>query len=223
MPEDGVLVVDSLEAWAPRGDKQALELLRVLRAHQCRVKLVVAASNASGGVAGDGELERACDATVFVDQTQIRVGKCRWAIGTTWIRSGPGGLAVERMYDADDTADSEWPTAATQAAIVGPQTDRQRGGQLSESERVALARMLQWWPPTWALVTAREIVDAVQRDALDELGEALRDLSGASDLNPTNVGHALRWVKEKPLNGKMLTSELDRKAKIARWRVVRAA
>src|SRR5271166_903391 len=106
VPEDGVLVVDSLEAWAPRGDKQALELLRVLRAHPARVKLVVAATNAAGGVAGDGELERAGDATVFVDRTQIRVRKCRWTIGTTWARRGPGGLDVERLGDAGKPATS---------------------------------------------------------------------------------------------------------------------
>ncbi len=104
VPEHGVLVVDSLEAWAPRGDKQALELLRVLRAHPARVKLVVAATNAVGGVAGDGEIERAGDATVFVDRMQIRVGKCRWTIGTTWARCGPGGLDVERLGDAGTTA-----------------------------------------------------------------------------------------------------------------------
>src|SRR6185312_8366765 len=74
VPADGVLVADSLESWAPRSDKQALQLLRLPRTHPARVKLVVAASNAAGGVAGDAELERAGDATVFVERTQIRVG-----------------------------------------------------------------------------------------------------------------------------------------------------
>jgi hypothetical protein len=223
VPEDAVQVVDSLEAWAPRGDKQALEMLRVLRAHPCRVKLVIAATNASGGVAGDGELERAGDATVFVDRTQIRVGKCRWTIGTMWARRGPGGLQVERL-DEEETVGAQ--STAMQDAVVEPhifQRDMFGGAPLSQGERVALGKVLRWWPSTWTFVTAREIVDAIERDMMDELGVALRELSGASELSATNVGHALRCVKDKPLNGMMLTSELDRKAKIARWSVVYAA
>jgi hypothetical protein len=221
VPEDGVQVVDSLEAWAPRGDKQALEMLRVLRAHPCRVKLVIAATNAAGGVAGDGELERAGDATVFVERTRIRVGKCRWTIGSTWARFGPGGLQVERLDEGEETVGAPSTATATQGAPADPHTFGDP--RLSQSERIVLARVLRWWPLTWSLVTAREIVEAVERDQMDELGAALREFSGAGELNATNVGYALRCVKDKPLNGMMLTSEFDRKAKIARWSVVHAA
>jgi energy-coupling factor transporter ATP-binding protein EcfA2 len=215
VPENGVAVIDSLEAWAPRGDKQALELLRVLRAHPCRVKLVVAATNASGGVAGDGELERACDATVFVERMHLRVGKCRWTIGTTWTRRGPGGLEVERAQD-DDAMDEASEVVAEDAPAPGR-------AWLSERERAALDKLMRWWPPMWKRVTAREIVDAVAYGGLDDLADALRELSNANELNPLNVGYALRWVKDRPLNGRALTSEIDRKTKRARWGVVRIA
>jgi hypothetical protein len=223
VPENGVAVIDSLEAWAPRGDKQALELLRVLRAHPCRVKLVVAATNAAGGVAGDGELERACDATVFVERAHLRVGKCRWTIGATWARRGPGGLEVERMNDEgamDDVSEEEAEEAPAAAPVAG---DASGDTCLSERERTALAKLLRWWPPTWKRMTARQIIDALAYGGLEDLGEALRELADASELTPANVGYALRWVKDKPLNGKALKSELDRKTRIARWGVVRVA
>jgi hypothetical protein len=224
VPENGVAVIDSLEAWAPRGDKQALELLRVLRAHPCRVKLVVAATNAAGGVAGDGELERACDATVFVERTHLRVGKCRWTIGATWARRGPGGLEVERESDDDATDDASTEEAEEEDAPASPIAGDASGDScLSERERTALAKLLRWWPPTWKRMTARQIVDALAYGGLDDLGEALRELTDTSELTPANLGYALRWVKDKPLNGKALTSELDRKTRIARWGVVRVA
>lgn len=225
VPENGVVVIDSLEAWAPRGDKQALELLRVLRAHPCRVKLVVAATNASGGVAGDGELERACDATVIVERAHLRVGKCRWTIGATWARRGPGGLDVERVQDDNETDETDEVSAAT--ADIAPAErdarDTPDGTSLSARERAALTELLRCWPPTWRRMTAREIVDAVAHGGLDELGDALRELTDDSELTPANVGYALRWVKDKPLHGKALTSELDRKTRIARWSVIRVA
>jgi hypothetical protein len=181
---------------------------------------VIAATNAGGGVAGDGELERACDATVFVERTRIRVGKCRWTVGTTWARRGPGGLQVERLDEGEETGGAPLTATAMEDAPADP--DMFGDGRLSRSERIVLARVLRWWPPKWSLVTAREIVEAVERDRLDDLGAALREFSGAGELNPTNLGYALRCVKDKPLNGMMLTSELDRTAKIARWSVVYA-
>jgi hypothetical protein len=267
VPEHGVLVVDSLEAWAPRGDKQALELLRVLRGHPARVKLVVAATNAAGGVAGDGELERAGDATVFVERKQIRVGKCRWTIGTTWARCGPGGLDVERLGDASETANSrapgvepdfsiefielagrwsvreieayrarlraqgvprdsligwdraveEWKTLNAAGALRAPSNDE---APLSESKRAAHARLMRSWP--WKNpVRASDIAKHLLTPGFDELGNALRELVGATEgsiLSATEVGNALKTVRDVGLDGMKLTRDLDRKG-VARWRL----
>jgi hypothetical protein len=233
VPGDGIAVIDSLEAWAPRGDKQALELLRVLRTHPSRVKIVVAATNASGGVAGDGELERAGDATVFVERAQLRVGKCRWTIGATWARCGPGGLEVRRVEDGASHPPEEpgsRPAFGTRPARPSYEIDvdaepehDEAGAVLSDEERVALATLLRCWPPTWDLVTAREIADAVTHGGLDELGDALRELAPGGALTPAGIGYALRWLKDKPLDGMVLTSHLDRRTKAARWRVVPVA
>ncbi len=207
VPADGVLVADSLEAWAPRSDKQALQLLRLLRTHPARVKLVVAASNAAGGVAGDAELERAGDATVFVERTQIRVGKCRWKLGSTWVRCGPGGLRVERVDDVDDIAG---PVAG--APQLSDETP------LPEDVRVAYARLIRSWP--WKHpVRASDIAKDLLTPGFDDLGDALRELLGAGDgsiLSANEVGNALKVVRDVGLDGMKLTRDLDRKG-IARW------
>ncbi len=215
VPGDGVMVVDSLESWAPRGDKQALEWLRLLRAHPSRVKLVIAATNASGGVAGDGELERACDATVFVERDQLRVGKCRWAIGATWRRLGPGGLMVARAEEQEPAGS---PNLNLESSDMRPSAS-----VMSTRERSALAKVLQRWPSTWPFLTARAIIEAIEREAVHDLRGALCELALVEALTPSNLGYALRWVKHRPIGGKMLSSTLDRRAKIARWNVVQAA
>jgi hypothetical protein len=276
VPEHGVLVVGSLEAWAPRGDKQALELLRVLRAHPARVKLVVAATNAAGGVAGAGELERAGDATVFVDRVQIRVGKCRWTIGTTWARCGAGGLDVERLGDTGmpapsrgaanppalgvepdfsiefiemagqwsvreveayrarlraqgvprdslfgwDRAVAEWKSLHAGLPSGAAQAQPSEEAPLSESTGAAYARLMRSWP--WKKpVRASDIARDLLTPGFDELSGALRELLGASEgatLSATEVGNALKAVRDVSLDGRKLTRELDRKA-IARWRL----
>ncbi len=270
VPQHGVLVVDSLEAWAPRGDKQALELLRVLRAHPARVKLVVAATNAGGGVAGDGEIERAGDATVFVDRMQIRVGKCRWTIGATWARRGPGGLDVERIDDTGTTANlpapavepdfstefiaaagrwsvreleayrarlraqgvprdsligwdravEEWKALHAGHSAGAQQTQPSDEAPLSETTRAAYGRLMQSWP--WKRpVRASDIAKDLLTPGFDEPGRALRVLLGASDgapLSATEVGNALKTVRDVGVDGMKLTRELDRKG-IARWRL----
>ena len=207
VPADGVLVADSLEAWAPRSDKQALQLLRLLRTHPARVKLVVAASNAAGGVAGDAELERAGDATAFVERTQIRVGKCRWKLGSTWVRCGPGGLRVERVDDVDDIAG---PVAG--APQLSDETP------LPEDVRVAYARLIRSWP--WKHpVRASDIAKDLLTPGFGDLGDALRELLSAGDgsiLSANEVGNALKVVRDVGLDGMKLTRDLDRKG-IARW------
>jgi hypothetical protein len=276
VPADGLIVVDSLEAWAPRGDKQALGLLRVLRAHPARVKLVVAATNAAGRVAGAGELERAGDATVFVERTRICVGKCRWTVGATWARHGPAGLEVERLSDASEpeAAPATVPSAPSLTPAMEPDfslnaielaarwsvreieayrarlralgvpketmlgwdraVDEQKAAQraavpepseieatpLSESTRAAGARLFRLWP--WKdSVRASVIAQALLAPGLDELGDALRALLGASEgaiLTAGEVGNALKILRDVNLDGVKLTRNLDRKG-IARWRV----
>ena len=110
VPQDAlVMVVDSLETWAPRSDKARGELLRALRKHGCRFKFVVAAAKADGTLAGDGLLERAWDASIFVQKKLIRTGKCRWSGESTWerFRDRPGGvrLNVRRVVDDEDDDD----------------------------------------------------------------------------------------------------------------------
>ena len=107
------MVVDSLETWAPRSDKARGELLRALRKHGCRFKFVVAAAKADGTLAGDGLLERAWDASIFVQKKAIRTGKCRWSDESTWERyrdrRGGARLSVRRVVDEDDDDDESGP------------------------------------------------------------------------------------------------------------------
>jgi hypothetical protein len=224
-----------------------------------------------GGVAGDGEIERAGDATVFVDRMQIRVGKCRWTIGTTWARCGPGGLDVERLGDAGTTANlpapgvvepdfsiefieaagrwsvreieayrarlraqgvardsligwdravEEWKALHAGRSAGAPQTQPTEEAPLSESTRAAYGRLVRSW--RWkSPVRASDIAKDLLTPGFDEPGSALRELIGASDgapLSATEVGNALKTVRDVGLDGMKLTRELDRKG-VARWRL----
>lgn len=71
------VVVDSLETWADRA-RERHELLRELRVKDARVKVVIAPTNALGGVAGERSLPRAGDATITVTDEALIVDKCRW-------------------------------------------------------------------------------------------------------------------------------------------------
>ena len=131
VPQDAlVMVVDSLETWAPRSDQARGELLRALRMHGCRFKFVIAAAKADGSVAGAGLLERAWDASIFVEKKAIRTGKCRWSGESTWerYRDRPGGvrLCVRRVVDdEDDDEDRD----DLRPAVVGgePVSEREAG------------------------------------------------------------------------------------------------
>jgi predicted ATP-dependent serine protease len=71
------VVVDSLETWADRA-RERHELLRALRLQDARVKVVIAPTNAFGGVAGERSLPRAGDATITLTDEALVVDKCRW-------------------------------------------------------------------------------------------------------------------------------------------------
>jgi energy-coupling factor transporter ATP-binding protein EcfA2 len=71
------VVVDSLETWADR-TRDRHELLRALRLMDAYVKVVIAPTNALGGVAGERSLPRAGDATITITDEVIIVDKCRW-------------------------------------------------------------------------------------------------------------------------------------------------
>jgi energy-coupling factor transporter ATP-binding protein EcfA2 len=82
VPSDAaILILDSLETWGVN-DTIRLAVLDRVKEHPARLKLVIAGTNAEGGVAGVGALERADDATVYVEikdgMHTIRRGKCRW-------------------------------------------------------------------------------------------------------------------------------------------------
>lgn len=104
-----------------------------------------------------------------------------------------------------------------------PSDLRPSASVMSTRERLALAKVLQRWPPTWPFLTARAIIEAIEREAVHDLRGALCELALVEALTPANLGYALRWVKHRPIGGKMLSSTLDRRAKIARWNVVQAA
>jgi len=82
VPSDvAVLVLDSLETWGSN-DTIRLAVMDRVKQHPARLKLVIAGTNAEGSVSGMGALERADDATVFVEIKEgkhtIRCGKRRW-------------------------------------------------------------------------------------------------------------------------------------------------
>jgi hypothetical protein len=80
-PDEAVIVVDSLETWGAN-DTIRLAVMDRVKEHPARLKLVIAGTNAEGGVSGVGALERADDATVYVElkdgKHTIRLGKRRW-------------------------------------------------------------------------------------------------------------------------------------------------
>lgn len=71
------VVVDSLETWAER-ERERQELVRELRRKDAFVKVVIAPTNAVGGVAGERSLPRAGDATITIGDDVVVVDKCRW-------------------------------------------------------------------------------------------------------------------------------------------------
>jgi hypothetical protein len=121
VPQDALMMaVDSLETWAPRSDQARGKLLRALRRHGCRFKFVIAAAKADGSLAGDGLLERAWDASIFVQKKVIRTGKCRWSEESTWERyrdrRGGARLNVRRVIEDDeDDNDGGRKTASSRA------------------------------------------------------------------------------------------------------------
>jgi hypothetical protein len=71
-------------------------------------------------------------------------------------------------------------------------------------------------------VRVSEIIKAIQSDGLDDLAGALRDLAGTRDGLPSaiEIGNALKWMRDRSIDGMTLTRSLDRN-RIALWRVVR--
>lgn len=93
---------------------------------------------------------------------------------------------------------------------------------LSENTATAYARLVRSWP--WKNpVRASDIAKDLPSPGFEEVGAALRDLVGAAEgsiLNATEVGNALKTVRDRGLDGMKLTRDLDRKG-IARWRLAR--
>jgi hypothetical protein len=120
-----VMVVDSLETWAPKSDQARGELVRALRTHPCRFKLLIAAADKDDNVTGAGLLERAWDASVFVHKRAIHVGKTRWVGESVWKRYRVGTVGVRLLVrpveepddeDEDEDADGEGEEHAAAAA-----------------------------------------------------------------------------------------------------------
>jgi energy-coupling factor transporter ATP-binding protein EcfA2 len=120
VPDDvDVLVLDSLETWGAN-DTLRLAVMERMKEHPARVKLVIAGTNAEGGVSGFGALERADDATVYVERKggkhTLRLGKRRWP---------PCKAALARAslhasaYQEGDIAE-ESPAVFLPNAVMGP-------------------------------------------------------------------------------------------------------
>jgi hypothetical protein len=89
-----IVVFDSLETWGG-SEKGKLEVLFRLREHPAWLKVMIAGTNARGGIAGEGALERADDVTVYAQRTaegryELRYTKRRWPPCPSALARGAG-------------------------------------------------------------------------------------------------------------------------------------
>jgi hypothetical protein len=276
-PDEAVLVVDSLETWGAN-DTIRLAVMDRVKEHPARLKLVIAGTNAEGGVSGIGALERADDATVYVElkdgKHTIRLGKRRWppcdaavaraelhataALGEGLAEGSLGGKRRGEVQEPDFSLDAiaqaacwsvreieayrarlraqgvprdtllGWDRAIEEHRAAKPRAatllrTTQTEDTLPERTMMAYQKLLRSWPSSWSRgVRMSEIVNAIERDGLDELADALRELAGTNERIPsaTALGNALKWVRGRRVEGRQLTRVLDRNG-IALWRVVR--
>jgi hypothetical protein len=278
VPSDAaILILDSLETWGVN-DTIRLAVLDRVKEHPARLKIVIAGTNAEGGVAGVGALERADDATVYVEIKDglhtIRRGKCRWppcesALERAAARASvapdeyaaegsPAGRMRSTVHEPDFSIEAieraaSWSVreiegyrarlrthgvprdtllgwdravaehkATTQRAAEAPRV-LQSADPLPERTLAAYAAVLRCWPSNWDRgVRISEILKAIERDSLDDLASALRNLAGTRDGLPSaiEIGNALKWMRDQSIEGMTLTRSLDRN-RIALWRVVR--
>jgi energy-coupling factor transporter ATP-binding protein EcfA2 len=275
-PDAAVIVIDSLETWGAN-DTIRLALMDRVKEHPARLKLVIAGTNAEGGVSGIGALERADDATVYVEikdgKHTVRLGKRRWPpceaaviraeFHATTAREedlAEGSLSGKRRaevrepdFSLDAIAQAAcWSVREIEAyrarlraqgvprdTILGwdrcveehktakpiavtPVRTAPIEDTLPERIRMAYEKLLRSWPPSWNRgVRMSEIVNAIERDGLDELAAALRELAGTNERMPSAhaLGNALKWVRGRSVEGRKLTRVLDRNG-IALWSVV---
>jgi hypothetical protein len=99
----------------------------------------------------------------------------------------------------------------------------QSADSLPERILAAYSAVLRRWPSAWDCgVRGSEIIKAIERDRLDDLAGALRDLAGTRGGLPSaiEIGNALKWMRDQSIDGMTLTRTLDRN-RIALWRIVR--
>lgn len=275
--DEDVIVIDSLETWGAN-DTLRLAVMDRVKDHPARLKLVIAGTNAEGGVSGIGALERADDATVYVEIKEgkhtIRLGKRRWppcrsaveraalqasaALDRDLASGAPapgmrgGAQEPDFSLDAIERA-ATWPVREVEAylarlrssgvprgtllgwerAVAEQKSATQRTASISRALQndstlsprtlAAYEKLLRSWPATWSHgVRVAEILKAIERDGLAELADALRELAGSNERIPsaTDLGNALKWVRDQSIDGRKLTRTLDRN-RIALWRVVR--
>ena len=271
-PEAAVIVIDSLETWGAN-DTIRLALMDRVKEHPARLKLVIAGTNAEGGVSGIGALERADDATVYVEikdgTHSIRLGKRRWppceaalaraaaALEEDLAKGALGGERRGELREPDFSLDAIaraacWSVREIEAyrarlraqgvprdtilgwdrAVEEHKTAKPIAASLVRTApiedtlparvRMAYEKLLRSWPSSWSRgVRMSEIVNAIERDGLDELAAALRELAGTSERIPSAhaLGNALKWVRGRSVEGRKLTRVLDRNG-IALWSVV---
>jgi hypothetical protein len=244
-----------------------------VKEHPARLKLVIAGTNAEGGVSGIGALERADDATVYVEikdgKHTIRLGKRRWppceaavaraaaALEEDLAEGAFGGKRRGEVREPDFSLDAiaqascwsvreieayrarlraqgvprdtilGWDRAVEEHKTATPSTATPARtapieDTLPERVRMAYQKLLRSWPSSWSHgVRMSEIVNAIERDGLDELAAALRELAGTNERIPSAhaLGNALKWVRGRSVEGRKLTRVLDRNG-IALWSVV---
>jgi hypothetical protein len=106
------------------------------------------------------------------------------------------------------------------------QEDEHGDGPLPASLEAPYAALLQSWPWTEPVRVAT-ILEVWHNDEgqFPELFRALRRLTDtAEEVVPTahKIGNVLRWLRGHPSHGMTLAYEMDRRKRIAHWRVVRA-
>ena len=113
-PDARILVIDSLEKWAPRQPKRQAEIMTAMRRHPAWLKIVINGANAEGGNSGEGDIPRAADAVVYAERSRdgrysLRTDKFRWGPCATWKARHPNGVqgVQETLSEAREARDAE--------------------------------------------------------------------------------------------------------------------
>jgi hypothetical protein len=172
-----VVVFDSLETWGGT-QKRQLEVLFRLREHAAWLKVMIAGTNARGGIAGEGALERADDVTVYAHRTaegchELRYTKRRWQPSPSALARGAGVPAPPPEPAFASPAPAAAPPAS--AAMAAPSPDFSR-------DFVALAA--GWGVRELEGYKAELRSKGVPRDSIEGWLAAVREAREALEVEP---------------------------------------